>query len=227
MIRRLIQSIEKFSSVNGGWGYYDMNAHTKKPSSWPFSFFTGAILLALKQAEEAGFEVSSIVTRKAVKALQMMRKKDFTYLYSLDWRYRPLGYVNRPPSSLSRSQVCNLALMKWGDEKVTHDVLREWLNRLIDRNGWLSIGRKRPIPHETWFAVSGYFYLFAHYYAGLCIEELPADERPDFQQRIGRILIDIQEKDGSWWDFPLYDYHKPYGTAYALLALQACRLRDE
>ena len=25
--------------------------------------------------------------------------------------------------------------------------------------------------------------------------------------------------DGSFWDYPLYSYHKPYGTAYALMAL--------
>jgi hypothetical protein len=32
-----------------------------------------------------------------------------------------------------------------------------------------------------------------------------------------------QEKDGSWWDFPLYDYHQQYGTAFALLSLARCR----
>ena len=32
-----------------------------------------------------------------------------------------------------------------------------------------------------------------------------------------------QQKDGSWWDFPLYDYHQPYGTAFALMTLQRTR----
>ena len=32
-----------------------------------------------------------------------------------------------------------------------------------------------------------------------------------------------QEKDGSWWDYPLYDYHQPYGTAFALMTLARCR----
>lgn len=26
----------------------------------------------------------------------------------------------------------------------------------------------------------------------------------------------------SWWDYPLDDYHQPYGTSFALLTLQAC-----
>ena len=35
-------------------------------------------------------------------------------------------------------------------------------------------------------------------------------------------MLDRQEKDGSWWDYPLYDYHQPYGTAFALMTLQRC-----
>jgi hypothetical protein len=37
------------------------------------------------------------------------------------------------------------------------------------------------------------------------------------------ILIELQEKDGSWWDFPFYTYHQPYGTAYAVMTLVKCR----
>ena len=33
----------------------------------------------------------------------------------------------------------------------------------------------------------------------------------------------LQEKDGSWWDYPFYDYHQPYGTAFALMSLYRCR----
>ena len=39
-------------------------------------------------------------------------------------------------------------------------------------NGGPSIGRKRPIPHESWFAVAGYFFYYGHYYAALCLEDL-------------------------------------------------------
>jgi hypothetical protein len=35
--------------------------------------------------------------------------------------------------------------------------------------------------------------------------------------------MQLQEKDGSWWDFPLYNYHQQYGTAFALMALKRCR----
>ncbi|MCP4173278.1 MAG: hypothetical protein GY758_21180, partial [Fuerstiella sp.] len=59
-------------------------------------------------------------------------------------------------------------------------------------------------------------------YAGLNLELLPADERPPFQHMLARLMIDRQEKNGAWWDYPLYDYHDPYGTAYALMTLFRC-----
>ncbi len=111
----------------------------------------------------------------------------------------------------------------WGEQDITDEVLTSWLDRLFARNGWLDIGRKRPIPHESWFQVAGYFYYFGHYYAALCIEQLPEDERGFYQAHLAKLMLDRQEKDGSWWDYPLYDYHQPYGTAFALMTLARCR----
>src|SRR4029077_14566085 len=109
------------------------------------------------------------------------------------------------------------------DDKVTDAVLTSWLSRLIARNLWLDMGRKRPIPHESHFQVAGYFFYFGHYYAALCIEQLRPPERPFYQDHLAQILLPLQEKDGSWWDYPLYNYHQQYGTAFALMALQRCR----
>src|SRR5690606_11621833 len=103
--------------------------------------------------------------------------------------------INRPGGSLGRSQVCNLALRMYGREDVTIDVMKAWLDRLFARNGWLGIGRKRPVPHESHFQVAGYFYYYGHYYAAMCIDELPADERPYFQDHLAHILLPLQETD--------------------------------
>jgi hypothetical protein len=35
--------------------------------------------------------------------------------------------------------------------------------------------------------------------------------------------LNVQEQDGSWWDYPLYNYHQQYGTAFAIMSLQRCR----
>ena len=119
---------------------------------------------------------------------------------------------------------CNIALRLWEDELITDDVIRRWLDRLVSRHGWLDMGRKKPIPHESFAAVAGYFYYFGVYYGAVNIEVLPSDERSFYQHHIARLIIDRQETDGSWFDYPLYSYHKPYGTAFALLSLQRCKV---
>jgi len=56
----------------------------------------------------------------------------------------------------------------------------------------------------------------------LTLEELPEAARPPYQNMLAHLMVERQEKDGSWWDYPLYDYHQPYGTAFALMTLARC-----
>lgn len=223
-IEHQIAMLEKYESVDGGWGYYDFRYQAKQPSSSSISFTTATALVALKQAANIGIEVPKRLVRRAFDATKRQQKPDFSYAYGEYLRLRPMRPINRPGGSLGRSQACNIALRYWGDEKITDTVLDTWLDRLWARNGWLSIARKRPIPHESWFAVAGYFYYYGHYYASLCIEDL-VDEANAAHHRgqLAAILLPLQEKDGSWWDYPFYAYHQPYGTAFALMSLSRCR----
>jgi hypothetical protein len=158
-----------------------------------------------------------------VASILRQQKADFSYLYGESLKMEPMMGVNRPGGSLGRSQACNLALRLWGDQRISDQVMQAWLDRLFARNGWLDIGRKRPIPHESWFQVAGYFYYYGHYYASLVIEQLPDAKRPPMQAHLATLMIQRQEKDGSWWDYPLYNYHQQYGTAMALMTLHRCR----
>ena len=63
------------------------------------------------------------------------------------------------------------------------------MQRLDDRNGWLDIGRKRPVPHEAWFAVAGYFFYYGHYYAARGISQLPAEDRPAFRKLVSDLIL--------------------------------------
>jgi len=150
-----------------------------------------------------------------------------TYCYGEYVKMRPMRGINRPSGSLGRSQACNIGMRYWGDPLITDKVLNTWLDRLFARNFWLDIGRKRPIPHESWAQVAGYFFYYGHYYAGLCIEELPPSDRPPHQAQLARVMFRLQEKDGCWWDYPFYDYHQQYGTALALMCLGRCRASGE
>lgn len=226
-IEKLIESqfdmLSRYESVDGGWGYYDFRYGTKRPSSSSISFVSATALVSFAEAREIGMTPPKKVIDRAVASLHRQRKKDFSYMYGEYLKTRPMYHINRPGGSLGRSQACNLALRLWGDDAITNDVIVAWLNRLFSRNGWLDIGRKRPIPHESWFAVAGYFYYFGHYYAALSFDQIPESQRPELQAHMAKLMLDRQEKDGSWWDYPLYAYHQPYGTGFALMTLSRCR----
>ncbi|HEV2970145.1 MAG TPA: prenyltransferase/squalene oxidase repeat-containing protein [Pirellulales bacterium] len=222
LIVQQIDLLHRYEAVNGGWGYYDFEFQTQQPAADTASFMSAAVLVALKKAQQIGVEVPRKVVDRAIASIHRQQKPDLSYLYGEYMWYAPAAPINLPGSSLGRTQSCNVALRLWDDRRITDEILATCLDRLFDRNIWLDIGRKRPIPHESFFAVAGYFYYFGHYYAALAIELLPADQRPPQQQQLAYRLLDLQEKDGSWWDYPLYNYHQQYGTAFALMSLVRC-----
>lgn len=222
LIRTQYDLLTRYESVAGGWGYYDFGAQTQRPDSSSTSFVNATVLVAFYEAKQIGVPPPKKVLDRGIDSLRRQRKRDFSYLYGEYLRMVPMMGINRPGGSVGRSQACNLALRLWGDKRVTDAVLKAWLDRLVTRNGWLDMGRKRPIPHESYFQVAGYFYYYGHYYATLCIEQLPAKERPFYEAHLAHILLDRQEKDGTWWDYPLYNYHQQWGTAFALMSLKRC-----
>ena len=223
LIASQVDRLDRYESVDGGWGYYDFNVGTRRPSSDSISFVNAAALVALKEADDLGQPITRPTVDRAIAATLRQRKPDFSYLYGEYLKNAPMRGINNPGGSLGRSQACNIALRMWGRDEVTDAVLSNWLHRLFARNGWLEMGRKRPVPHESWMQVAGYFYYFGHFYGALCIEALPEAERPLFEAHMLRLMIDQQERDGSWWDYPLYAYHQPYGTAFALMTMRRCR----
>ncbi len=224
-VREQIGMLERFECVSGGWAYYDFDHQTQRPGGSTISFVTAAALVALHEAEEIGVDVPDRLIERATDSIIRQRRPDYSYCYGEYLKLSGAHPINQPGGSLGRSQACNIAMRLWGDTTVNDAVLKTWLDRLFARNLWLDIGRKRPVPHESYFAVAGYFYYFGHYYAALCIDALPAKERPFYQDHLATILLEKQESDGSWWDYPFYDYHQPYGTAFALMSLVRCRHR--
>ncbi len=226
-LRKLIDGqidfLARYESVDGGWGYYDFDFHTQKPGASSTSFVNATVLVAFHRAKKAGFSLPAKIVERAVDATERQRKPDHSYLYGEYLKWRPMQGINRPGGSLGRSQACNVALRYWGKTHVTDAVLDVWLQKLADRNLWLDFGRKRPIPHESYFQVAAYFFYYGHYYGALALEELKPEARTRHQDSIASLILPLQEADGSWWDFPFYDYHQPYGTAFALMTLQRCR----
>ncbi|MEM9080818.1 MAG: prenyltransferase/squalene oxidase repeat-containing protein [Verrucomicrobiota bacterium] len=219
-----IAMLVRYEDVNGGWGYLDFDSHTQKPSGIPTPFTTATVLLAMHEAQlQMNLKLPEVVVKRGLRHIRQCETPDGSYVYSYGHWKVPRRGINRPAGSLARSQACHTAQRAFGDERITDQRLLEWLDRLTKRDGWLSIGRKRPIPHETHFQISGYFYYYGHYYASEAFLILPENQRAPLREPLARLLLDKQEKDGAWWDYPLYSYHKPYGTGYALTTLARYR----
>ena len=221
-----VDLVDRYMDVNGGWGYLDIydGLTTQKPSGITCSFTTATVLLAMHEAREAmGVTLNDKIVTASLASIERQRTPDFCYVYSHSHIYRPRLPINRPAGSLARSQACNATLRAYGDAKVTDEVMNTWADRFIAREGFLSIGRKRPVPHETFFQISGYFYYYGIFYFTESAKYLAEMDQKRHAANLAKIILYRQEKDGSWWDYPLYNYHQPYGTGYSLMALAWCR----
>ena len=93
------------------------------------------------------------------------------------------------------------------------------LDRLWSRRGWLTMALHKPTPHESFAQNSGYFFYYGYYYSGMCLDMLTPNQVKRHASLLADDILTRQGTDGSWWDYPLYNYHKFYGTGYALYAL--------
>jgi len=131
-----IKKLQEHENVNRGWGHYDFDHKTAKPSGLVMSFTTATAMLAMIEASKLmEIKLPEDLKKRTLFSLQEMRTPDFSYVYSRSHRYRPRHPINRPAGSLGRSQACNAASRALGDTAITDEVLSTWLQRLFDRNG--------------------------------------------------------------------------------------------
>ncbi len=214
----LVQALVRYQTLDGGFGYYDFDAQTFEPSGSSMTFTTATILVALKAAEEAGIAVPPRLVSRAIRTVERGRKADGSYIYGDYLRYRPNLGVNKPEGSTCRTAACHLALALWG-RRITPEDVRSTLTDFVTLHGLERIGLYRPVPHSSWFQISGYFYLYGHYYAALHIERMPPEEGMRFAPAVADGVLVCRQSDGAFWDYPLYSYHRAYGTSFAVLAL--------
>jgi hypothetical protein len=219
---RHIDLLRRYETHVGGWNYYDFDLGTATPASYPTSFGTAAALVAFFDADRAGLDVPEDLVRRAKNAVEGCRKPDGSYIYDLGFRYYPTHPANQPKGGLGRMQSANVALFLWGSNRVDKVKIRKGLEVMAEEHRFLECGRKRQYPHEAFYFNSGYYYYFGHYYAGRAIELLDPADRPERRARLAEFVLPHQEEDGSWWDYAMFSYHKPYGTAYALMTLLRC-----
>ncbi|HWE03969.1 MAG TPA: GDSL-type esterase/lipase family protein [Tepidisphaeraceae bacterium] len=224
--KRNLKEMDEYSTYMGGWAYYDFDAHTQSPSMGPTCFGTAAGLVALFEAKQAGIEIPGKLIKVATRQLEKMRLPTGVFLYGADYLYHPTLPANRPRGAFGRTQPANYALWLWKSKEVNSQRIKEGLDLFFKEHTFLDMGRKRPWPHESWYQTSGYYYYFDHYYASRLLEALDAGPaKTDDASRIAAHVFPHQEEDGSWWDYAMWDFHKPYGTAFAIMTLLRCEPR--
>jgi hypothetical protein len=218
-----LKRLEGFAAYNGGWNYYDFHAQTQIPSMEATSFGTAAALVALYEAKQVGLPVNDEVVRRAIWRLEECRLPGGFYLYGSDSRYMQTLPANKIKGSVGRTQSCNDALWLWGSKIVNEQRAVEGFKALQENHDWLAMGRKRQYPHEAWYQTSGYYYYFGHFYAARLVERFNQEVKAKFAKSLCDWVLPYQEEDGSWWDYAMWDFHKPYGTAYAVMTLLRAR----
>ena len=133
-----------------------------------------------------------------------------------------MSSANLPRGSLGRSQSGDNALFTW-ERTITPDVLRDQLDYFFKDHAFIEMGRGRQFPHEAWYATAPYYYYFGHYYASRNVLSLAKELQPEYGHRLAEFTAAGQYDDGSFWDYPLYGYHKPYGTGYGVIILSNCK----
>ena len=213
------RGLEHFQSVSGGWGYLETNPPRTSRPQWATSFMTAAAVVALARAQQAGLAVDQAVIDRGVRVVNHCRLRNGAYTYHVRVipSYHP-EYIDQIKGSLSRIQVCQSALMLAGQEVSVED-RQVGLAHFFRDHKFLELALHKPVPHEAYYANSGYFYMFGHYYAAFTIESLPPEEQEHWWPKLRYEIMKIQQKDGSIWDYDVHRYDRPYGVAYGIMAL--------
>ncbi|MBK9974998.1 MAG: hypothetical protein IPP14_09515 [Planctomycetes bacterium] len=214
-LRRLLDH----QSLDGGWGYYDFEQRTQRPSGEiSTTFTTAAALVGMFEASQAGLSIRDHNVQIGLDYLERLRVPNGAYFYSTGHKYSPMWDPNLPRGSLGRSQGGDNALYTW-NRKIKPADLQKQLDYFFKDHLFIEIGRGRQFPHEAWYATAPYYYYFGHYYASRNVLALPADIRPKYSDTLADLVVKGQYDDGSFWDYPLYGYTKAYGTGYGILIL--------
>lgn len=217
-----LDRLVRYEVFLGGWNYYDFESHTQQPSMEATSFGTASGLVALWEAKRAGLKVPEKLEARAFRRLEEMRLPNGAYLYSGSMRFVPRHPANFVRGSVGRTQACNDALWLYESKKVGEPEVRDGLDMFFREHDYIDMGRKRQYPHESWYMTAPYYYYYGHYHAARLLERLGPDAAAKYGPKLAETIVPHQEPDGSWWDYAMWDYHKPYGTAFSVMTLLRC-----
>lgn len=218
--RELLERLPSYQILDGGFSYLDFDLQSIPPSDSEMSFTTATVLVGVERARRVGLEAPAGLVERAVARLGADKTPAGAFVYGRYLDKMPRHGINQRKGSACRTPGNLYALDLFGLPPKPGEYVDALDDLAIRHLGFQQIAVRRPIPHESWYSISGYFYLYGFYYSALVLDEkLPAEQ----QQRLYPHLVDgvmfCRQPDGSFWDYPLYNYHYHYGTAFALSTL--------
>lgn len=221
---RLLDKLATYQALDGGWGYLSLgDVPTFQPSDSSMSFTTATVVIGLARARDAGIAAPEKMVERAVNSIARCETPEHGFTYGELWRRSPGMGVNRLKGAACRGPACFEAMALYARAPRSGTDVEAWRGSLAalleDHARFQVAGLRRPWPHESHYQISGYFYLYGHYYAALVLRRLGAEDRARFTPPLERAVMICRQPDGSFWDYPLYSYHHAYGTAYAVLTL--------
>ena len=221
----MVLRLQRHQCLDGGWGYLSLDeVPTYKPSFTSMSFTTATLVVGLQRAREVGLEVEQKMLDRALDSIERCKTPTGYYTYGPLWNKMPAAGINQEKGAACRTPACLYAVDLFRDNVEEDEYARSLQNLLVKNRRMQILGLRRPIPHESWYQISGYFYLYGHAYAGYVLDGMSDVARRRFSPALAEAVFVTRQPDGSFWDYPLYSYHKPYGTAYALIALTRLEL---
>lgn len=216
---KLVSTLTTEEIEGGGWNY----AHRKTGAT----FVTAPVAQSLMFARAAGEKIPDKLFTNARAFLESCRLESGAFVYDarlfINTKKKPdlkaIEQVDRTaklPGAIGRTPVseATLQLLGAGDVKKIEKSLAsfyEYWDELEKR-------RKKTGTHVGTYGIAPYYFYYAHRFASLAIEMLPADARAPHRAKLLELLLRTRDEDGTWNDrhFPR---SRCYGTAMALLAL--------
>jgi len=213
-VRFFIKGIEATEiPQSGGWNYARRGGFDQPGPMSPF--MTAPTLLALYEAKRQGYDVDAALVERALDALERARLDSGAYVYS--GTARRVNDRAKVPGAIGRMAAAELALRLAGRSSAAD--LRGAVDAFIVHWEWLDKRRAQHGTHVAPYGIAPYYFYFAHYYAAMAVEALPAQDRDEYRRRVRELIFDVRLEDGTWND-RVFKRSANYGTAMAMMTLR-------
>ena len=211
-INELTHDMEDWQTKDvGGWSY----ARVRGGGYTSISFVNALNILAFEEMKRYKIKFSSDCYKSTVKALKDMKKSQGNFVYGT-------GVVTKAdsvPGSCGRTPLCELALYVANES--SQENLEKAIELFFKYRDELEKVRKTTSKrggHEGKYLIAPYYFYFGHYYTALCAYYLKDHEaRAKHISKIQDIFMELQEEDGSFAGYDLWD--RSYKAALGVLVL--------